>query len=79
MTTGAKTIEKADLNALVLTYNDGVKIEFDPSTFTVNGKTWTIDPNGELVLRSNTLASGLLVLSEGDQRISLKTQPSTKG
>lgn len=79
LATGAKTVEKADLNALVLTYHDGVKIEFDPSTFTINGKTWTIDPNGELVLRSNTLASGLLVLSEADQRIMLKTQPSANG
>ncbi|MGQ0738647.1 MAG: translocation/assembly module TamB domain-containing protein, partial [Bacteroidota bacterium] len=78
--TGAtQGVEKADLNALVLTYNDGVKIEFDPSSFTVNGKVWTIDENGELVLRSNTPASGLLVLSEGDERIVIRTLPSKKG
>lgn len=74
--TGAnQTVEKADLNALVLTYNDGVKIEFDPSNFTINGKTWAIDESGELIFRSNNPASGLLVLSEGDQKILLRTQP----
>ncbi|MBL7731640.1 MAG: translocation/assembly module TamB domain-containing protein [Chitinophagaceae bacterium] len=74
--TGAnQTVEKADLHALVLTYQDGVKIEFEPSNFTINGKLWTIDESGELVFRSRSPASGLLVLSEGDQRISLRTQP----
>lgn len=73
--TGAnQTVEKADLHALVLTYHDGVKIEFNPSDFTINGKTWVIDESGELVFRSNTPASGLLVLSEGDQKIVMRTQ-----
>ncbi|MBL7745992.1 MAG: hypothetical protein JNM19_01080 [Chitinophagaceae bacterium] len=74
--TGAnQTVEKADLNALVLTYNDGVKIEFDPSNFTINGKSWAIDESGELIFRSKNPASGQLVLSEGDQKIVLRTQP----
>lgn len=78
--TGAnQTVQKADLNALVLTYNDGVKIEFDPSTFTINTKIWSIDENGELVFRSSNPASGLLVLREGEQKIMLKTQPSASG
>ncbi len=63
----------------MLTYNDGVKIEFDPSTFTINGKVWTIDETGELVFRKNTPASGLLLLSEGDQKISFRTEKSNKG
>jgi hypothetical protein len=74
-----KAVEKASLNALVLTYNDGVKIEFDPSTFTVNGKTWSIDNSGELEFRRSSLARGQLVLQEGQQKIMLKTMPSTKG
>ena len=79
VTGASQGVEKADLNALVLTYNDGVKIEFNPSTFTVNGKVWTIDENGELVFRSNTPASGLLVLSEGDERIVIRSFPSKNG
>lgn len=74
-----QTVEKANLNALVLTYNDGVKIEFDPSSFTVNGKLWTIDESGELIFRRNNPASGQLVLSEGEQKIVMKTQPSSIG
>lgn len=78
--TGAnQAVEKADLRALVLTYNDGVKIEFDKSSFTINSKTWTIDEDGELVIRRNTPASALLVLSEGDERITVQTQPSKDG
>ena len=78
--TGAnQAVQKADLNALVLTYDDGVEIEFEPSTFTVNGKAWSIDETGKLKFRSNNPASGQLVLSEGDQKIVLKTEQSTKG
>ena len=78
--TGAnQTVEKADINAVVFTYEDGVKIEFDPSSFTINGKTWTLDENGELEFRSNNPAKGQLVMREGDQKIMFKTQQSTKG
>ncbi|MFM2138738.1 MAG: hypothetical protein RJA57_1045, partial [Bacteroidota bacterium] len=78
--TGAsQAVEKADLNALVLTYDDGLKVEFEPSTFTVNGKAWTIGENGEVVLRSSTPASGQLLLTEGDERILLRTRPSDAG
>ena len=74
-----QTVDKANLNALVLTYNDGVKIEFDPSSFSVNGKTWAVDENGELEFRTGRPASGQLLLSEGEQKIMLKTQPSLTG
>ena len=80
ISTGAnQTVEKADLNALVLTYDDGAKIEFDNSTFAVNGKTWTIDEGGELVFRSKSTTSGQLLLREGEQKIMLNTVPSAKG
>jgi len=74
-----QTLDTANLHALVLTYSDGVKIEFDPSTININGKTWSIDENGELAFRSNTPVSGQLVLREGEQQIMLKTQPSRTG
>lgn len=78
--TGAnQTIEKANLNAVVTTYNDGVKIDFDPSDFVVNGKTWTIDQNGQLQFRSNTPASGELTLREGEQEIKVRTVQSAAG
>jgi hypothetical protein len=67
-TSANQTVDNANLNALVLTYNDGVKIEFDPSSFTVNGKTWAVDETGELEFRTGHPASGQLLLSEGDQK-----------
>jgi hypothetical protein len=78
--TGAnQAVEKADLNALVLTYADGVEIEFDPSSFTVNGKAWSIDESGVLKFRRNNPANSQLKLTEGEQKILLKTQQSTRG
>ncbi|MGZ8539566.1 MAG: translocation/assembly module TamB domain-containing protein [Chitinophagaceae bacterium] len=78
--TGAnQAINQADINAQVLTYNNGVKIEFDPSSFVVNGKTWTIEENGELEFRKNIPASGQLVLRESNQEITVKTRPSETG
>lgn len=74
-----QAVEKASINALVRTYHDGVKIEFDPSSFTINAKTWTIDESGELEFRSSHPASGQLVLREGEQKIMLKTQTSPSG
>ncbi len=74
-----QAVDTANLNALVLTYQDGVKIEFDPSTFTINGKLWSIDESGELSFRRNIPVAGKLLLREGDQQILLKTQPSANG
>lgn len=71
--------ERANLNALVLTYNDGVKIDIDKSSFTINSKLWTIDEGGELIFRKNNPAQGDLVLSEGEQKIVLQTRPSDIG
>ncbi len=78
ITTGASQgVDKADLNALVLTYDDGVTIEFEPSDFIVNGKTWTIDENGELIFRKNAYTSGRLLLREGQQEIRVETTPQS--
>ena len=78
--TGAnQTVQKANLNALVLTYSDGLAIEFDQSNFVLNGKTWTIDESGSLRFRRNNPASGQLLLSEGVQRILVRTEPDEVG
>ena len=74
-----RNVDTANLNALVLTYEDGVKIEVDPSTFTNNGKQWTIDENGELEFRKRNPASGSLVLRSGEQKVTVKTEPSRTG
>ncbi len=74
-----QNVEKGDLNALVQTYTDGVRIDMDRSSFTINGKLWTIDDGGELIFRKNNPAQGDLILSEGEQKIVMKTRPSEVG
>jgi hypothetical protein len=78
-TAATQAVSKANLNASVITYNDGVKINFDTSSFVLNTKTWTIDKGGELSFRSNTTASGEVVLHESNQLIKLRTVPSDEG
>ena len=71
-----QAVTNANLHASVITYNDGVKINFDTSSFVLNGKTWTIDQGGELILRKNAKAAGEVVLRESNQMIKLQTIPS---
>ncbi len=78
-TASTQAVSRANLNASVITYSDGVKINFDTSSFVLNTKTWTIDKGGELSFRSNTTASGEVVLHEGNQLIKLTTVPSDEG
>jgi hypothetical protein len=77
--TANQAVSKASLNANVITYNDGVKINFDTSSFVLNSKTWIIDKGGELSFRQNTNTSGEVVLHEGNQQIKLRTVPSDEG
>ncbi|MET0393421.1 MAG: AsmA family protein [Chitinophagaceae bacterium] len=78
--TGAnQAIYQASLNAEVMTYSNGVRIEFDPSSFVVNGKTWTIDESGQLEFRSKVPVTGLLVLRESNQEIRVRSVPSERG
>lgn len=78
--TGAnQAINQVNINGTVNTYENGVRIGFEPSTFVINGKSWTIEENGELEFRSNMPASGQLVLTESDQEIRIRTRPSETG
>ncbi len=78
--TGAnQAINQASINAEVLTFENGVRIEFDQSNFLVNGKTWTIEENGELEFRNSIPASGQLVLRESNQEVRVRTRPSETG
>lgn len=78
-TTANQAVSKANVNANVITYSDGVKINFDTSSFVLSSKTWIIDKGGELNFRKNTSTSGEVVLHEGNQQIKLRTVPSDEG
>jgi hypothetical protein len=78
-TTANQPINQANVSAQVRTFDDGATILFNPSSFVLNGKTWSIEQGGELNFRKNTVVQGELVLRESNQEIILQTLPSTEG
>ena len=81
ITTGSNTaLNKANINGMVRFFSNGVKIRFDTTSFGLNGKTWSIEKNGELEFGDNSQAQGQLFLTDGgEQEIKMGTIPSTKG
>ena len=78
-TTANQPINKANINATVETFRNGVLIRMDSSSFSLNGKPWQIEKNGRLDFRRESDAEGQLVLRSGEQEIRLQTEPSASG
>lgn len=78
-TTANQTINQATLSAQLQTFSNGFALLLNPSSFVLNGKTWTIEKGGELDFRRNTVVSGQVVIKESNQEIRLSTQPSDIG
>ncbi|HEX6334335.1 MAG TPA: translocation/assembly module TamB domain-containing protein, partial [Flavisolibacter sp.] len=78
-TTANQAINQANLSARVNTFSDGLTINFNPSSFVLNGKTWSIEQGGELSFRRNTVVYGEVLLKESSQEILLETKPSADG
>jgi hypothetical protein len=78
-TTANQTINSANLSAQIKTFANGASVLFNPSTFVLNGKTWSLEQGGELDFRKAALLQGQLMLRESDQEIRVSTQPSPIG
>ncbi len=78
-TSANQTLNAANVSAQVQTLTDGVNIKFNPSTFDINSKTWTIDKNGELLFSKNVVGANALRIYSGDQQILVSTHPSGEG
>ena len=78
-TSANQTLNAANISAQVQTLADGVKIKFNPSTFDINSKTWTIDKNGELLFSKNTVGAESVRIYSGDQQLLVSTTPSGEG
>jgi hypothetical protein len=78
-TSANQTLNSANLSAKVQTLPTGVRVTFDPSTFDINSKTWTIDKNGELSFTNNIIAAEGLKIHNGEQQIQVTTHPSGEG
>ena len=78
-TTSNQVVNQANLSAQIKTFSDGATVVFNPSTFVLNGKTWTVEQGGELNFRRNTVVQGQVVLRESNQEIRLWTEPDPEG
>jgi TamB, inner membrane protein subunit of TAM complex len=78
-TSANQTLNAANVSARVETLTDGVKIKFNPSTFDINSKTWTIDKNGELFFSKNIVGAESVRIFSGDQQFLVSTTPSAEG
>lgn len=78
-TSANQTLNAANISAEVTTLSDGVKIKFNPSTFDINSKTWTIDKNGELLFSQNTVGAESVRIYSGEQQLLVSTTLSGEG
>ncbi|HEV2354744.1 MAG TPA: translocation/assembly module TamB domain-containing protein, partial [Puia sp.] len=78
-TSASQTLNSANLSARVQTLPTGVQVTFNPSTFDINSKTWTIDRDGVLTFNHNVLSAEDFSLHNGDQQVLVTTRPSPGG
>ncbi|MFL5788772.1 MAG: translocation/assembly module TamB domain-containing protein [Flavisolibacter sp.] len=78
-TTANQAINQANVSAQVRTFSDGISLQFKPSSFVLNGKTWSIEQGGELNFRRNHILNGQVVLKESNQEIKMWTELSSIG
>ncbi len=78
-TSANKTLNAADLSVRIETKKNGFVLNFNPSTFTINEKKWTIAAGGELELNRNMLMASNIKFDHDGQEIYLSTQPSSTG
>jgi hypothetical protein len=78
-TSASNTLNDADLNAIVETSINGVKIKFNPSSFVLNEKKWNLDKEGEINLTKNLTEAKKVRFLQGFQEISIETSPDEGG
>jgi hypothetical protein len=67
------TLNELNLNADLTTFPDGIKIKFNPSDFVINDKRWTLEKEGEIVVRKNFVSAENVRFTQNDQLIEVKT------
>ena len=75
----SQTLNAANISGQVQTLKDGVRILFNPSTFDINGKKWTIDKDGELVLSKKLVTTDGLKIYNNDQEVHITSTLSSIG
>ncbi len=73
-TNGSKTLDKAELNAKITSYEDGVNVKFAPSSIVINDKEWVLNKDGELTLRKKFIDAESLTFTQAEQQIVVSTE-----
>ena len=73
-TSASKIFGNAELNASITSLDEGVRINFSPSTFVINNKKWQLDKNGELLLTNVYINANEIKFFSGNQAIILGTE-----
>ena len=78
-TSANQTLNAASISAKVNTRRNGVSIHLNESSFDINGKSWIIEKNGELVLSKDLVSAEGVKIYNGQQEIRITTAPSDIG
>ena len=78
-TSASQTLNAADISGRFQTRANGFSVVFDPSTFDINGKRWTIDKDGELTLTRDIVTTEGLKIYSGDQQVLVTSHLSETG
>jgi len=78
-TSANQTLNSANISARVLTLPTGVQVTFNPSSFDINSKTWTIDRDGVLTFNHNIFSAEDFSVHNGEQQVLMTTHPSDAG
>jgi hypothetical protein len=78
-TSASQTLNSANISARVQTLPTGVQVTFNPSTFDINSKTWTIDRDGVLTFDRNIFSAEAFSVHNGEQQLLMNTHPSGEG
>ncbi|NCI45868.1 translocation/assembly module TamB domain-containing protein [Sediminibacterium soli] len=78
-TSADNTLNDADLFADVYTLDDGVRVQFRPSSFVLNEKKWAIEKAGELTVRKHFVRANNIKFSQGFQEITVETEEEDGG
>lgn len=78
-TSANQALNAANLSAGIQHLDDGFAIQFKPSSFVVNDKTWRIDKGGALTIRKSVVDASEIRIYNGEQQLLISSIPSELG
>ena len=73
-TSASTTLNNADFNARIQTFNDGINIHFYPSSFIINDKKWLLEKDGELSIRKNFVNANEIKFNHKNEQFILSSE-----